>query len=300
MRVARPRSAFGDALGFLPVLALRSLLALLPWRARVAVAGALGRRIVASVPKLRRRVETNLDLVMPELDAADRARIVRETGDTFGRTMTEMMFARAFRARRPWRPPVGPAAEALAERIRSGQGVIVLSGHIGQWEAGRDWMRVAGGRDCAGVYRKVKNRYIEALYFDNISFTGAPMFPKGRTSVRGIAGHIARGGVMAFLVDQHERRGEPIDFLGRPAPTTLIAAEFALRYDVPLFVVYGIRAADGVAIDVLVEPAIPHTTAREMMEAFNASLARQVRAHPGQYYWLHRRWVKAPEDAFRE
>jgi Kdo2-lipid IVA lauroyltransferase/acyltransferase len=50
---------------------------------------------------------------------------------------------------------------------------------------------------------------------------------------------------MALLVDQYERRGVPLDFLGKPAPTTLIAAEFGLRYQVPVFPGFGIRAEDG-------------------------------------------------------
>ena len=41
------------------------------------------------------------------------------------------------------------------------------------------------------------------------------------------------------------------------------------------------------------EAPIPPGTALEMTQAAADSLAARVRAHPGQYYWLHRRWVKS-------
>jgi Kdo2-lipid IVA lauroyltransferase/acyltransferase len=54
---------------------------------------------------------------------------------------------------------------------------------------------------------------------------------------------------------------------------------------------YAPRTPDGAASTSGSTP-IPPTSAPEMMQAFNHSLAAQVRARPGQYYWLHRRWQK--------
>jgi Kdo2-lipid IVA lauroyltransferase/acyltransferase len=139
----------------------------------------------------------------------------------------------------------------------------------------------------------VRNRHLERLYRANIETTGAPMFPKGRRSVRAIARHVACGGVIALLVDQHEKRGKVLDFMGHPAPTTLVAAELGLRYGVPLFPAFVIRGEDGVTARIEVEAPIPAGEPAAMMQAFNDALAARVRAHPGQYFWLHRRWRKS-------
>ena len=88
-------------------------------------------------------------------------------------------------------------------------------------------------------------------------------------------------------------RATPIDFLGRPAPTVTIAADLALKFGVPLFPAYGIRDPDGRHVAVVIEAPIPHGTAAEMTKAFSDSLAARVRAHPGQYLWLHQRWAKS-------
>jgi KDO2-lipid IV(A) lauroyltransferase len=38
------------------------------------------------------------------------------------------------------------------------------------------------------------------------------------------------------------------------------------------------------------EAPIPQTTALEMTTALTRSLEARVKAHPGQWFWIHRRW----------
>ena len=83
-----------------------------------------------------------------------------------------------------------------------------------------------------------------------------------------------------------------IDFLGHPAPSGTAIAELAIKYRLPMIPVYGTRQPDGLHVAVEFEAPIPPGTAEAMTQAAADSLAARVRAHPGQYYWLHRRWVK--------
>ena len=137
---------------------------------------------------------------------------------------------------------------------------MLVTGHFGQWEAGRAWMKSAG-INCAGVYRPLDDRALNALYLASLEFGGTPIFAKGARGVRGIVAHLTRGGIVAILTDQYERRAAPLDFLGRPAPTSTVAAELALKYKLPLVPIYGIRDPDGAHVAVVVEAPIPHTAA---------------------------------------
>lgn len=289
--MARRRNPLGQWLAFLPAAAALGLAGLLPWRARVAFGGWLGRLLVRRVPAFRRRIEANLLHVMPHLDAAQRAAIRRETGDTFGRTFLETFALERFHAARTWRGPTGPGVATLEKAIAAGTGAIVVTGHFGQWEAGRAWIAAIGG-NCAGLYRPLNNAPLNRVYEANLAAGGAPMFPKTPRGLRGLVTHVARGGIAAVLTDQYDRRGKPFDFIGRSAPTTTFVAELALKYRLPLIPAYGIRDPDGLHIDVEIESPIPHTTAAKMTQALNDSLAARVRAHPGQYFWLHLRWDK--------
>ena len=64
--------------------------------------------------------------------------------------------------------------------------------------------------------------------------------------VRELVRHLRGGGVMAILLDQYVKGGEPIDFLGHPAPTGTDDRRAALKYGLPMIPVYGTRQPDGV------------------------------------------------------
>jgi Kdo2-lipid IVA lauroyltransferase/acyltransferase len=289
--VAEHRDRPGDAFASLAARGFLGLLAPLPWPARLRAAGWLGRTTVARSRRLSARVATNLGHVLPETTEADRTRIAREVGDCFGRTALELFAARAFESAHPWNPPRGPGLPAVEAALAERRGAIVVSGHFGGWEATRAWLKEQGA-PCATVYRPLKNKHLDALYHDSVAHTGSPMLPKGRLAVRTLVRHLNQGGFVALLVDQYDHGSPALDFLGRPAPTTLTPAELALKFRMPLIPAYAPRTPDGARIDIWFDAPIPPTSAPEMMQAFNHSLAAQVRARPGQYYWLHRRWEK--------
>jgi Kdo2-lipid IVA lauroyltransferase/acyltransferase len=286
-----PDARRGDAATLYAVRTLLAVLSPLPWRTRLAAAGRLGRTALARSPRLMARVAANLAHVMPEMAEVDRARIAAEVGDCFGRTALELFASRAFERAHPWNPPRGPGLPAVEAALAEGTGAIVVSGHFGGWEATRAWLKEQGA-PCATVYRPLKNKPLDDYYRESVAYTGSPMLPKGRLAVRTLVKHLTKGGFVALLVDQYEHGAPALDFLGRPAPTTLTPAELALKFRLPLIPAYAPRNEDG-RIDIWFDAPIAPTTAPEMMQAFNHSLAAQVRARPGQYYWLHRRWEKA-------
>lgn len=285
----RRRSPIGQWLGFLPAAVALGAASLLPWRSRLAFGAWLGRGLVR-LPRFRRRIEANLAHVMPNLDAPARAGVARQVGDTFGRSFLETFALARFRREGGWTPATGPGVAAFLEAAEARRGVLLVTGHIGQWEAGRAWMKSVGV-DCAGLYRPLNNVRLNRIYERNL-IEGGPMFPKNARGLRGLVAHVAKGGVAAILTDQYDRRGKPFDFVGRTAPTTTFAADLALRYRLTLIPSYGLRDRDGFHVAFVLEEPIPHTTPEAMTQAINDSLAAQVRANPGQYFWLHLRWDK--------
>jgi KDO2-lipid IV(A) lauroyltransferase len=285
------RSRATSFLAWLPQAALIGLARALPYRARLAFASAFARALVALVPDLRRRVDGNLRLVFPEMPPDERRRIRAAMADSFGRTMIEVMTRRAFQARGAWTGPAGPGWDAFLAARAEGRGALLVSGHFGQWEAVRGSL-MARGIESGAMIRPVKNPFLNRDYLACVEAGGRPVVGRDGAGLRELVRHIRKGGVMSILVDQYVQGGHPIDFLGHPAPTGLTIAELALRYGVPMIPVYGTRQPDGLTVAVEFEAPIPPTDAVTMTQAAADSLAARVRAHPEQYYWLHRRWVK--------
>lgn len=290
--MATRRNAVVDFLAWLPQGAVLGIARALPYRARLGFGSAVLRTAVALLPSLRRRIDGNLRLIFPELDAATRRRIRRETADTFGRTFAETFTAASFQARAPWSEPKGPGWDALLAARAAGKGVLLVGGHFGQWEAVRGALK-ARGIEVGALYRPLNNPWVQRTYIANMTEHGAPMLPRGGAGMRELIRHLKAGGVVAVLLDQYVLDGAPIDFLGHPAPTGTAVAALAGRFGVPMIPAYGTREPDGEDIAVDLEPPIAPGSPEAMTQAAADSLGARIRARPGQYYWLHRRWTKA-------
>jgi KDO2-lipid IV(A) lauroyltransferase len=174
--------------------------------------------------------------------------------------------------------------------MAAGQGTFLVSGHFGQWEAVRGLLR-RNGMETGGIYRPLKNPYLNEDYTACLEAGGRPMVDRGAAGLREMIRHVRRGGLMSVLMDQYTKRGVEIDFLGHPAPSGTMIAELAVKFGVPMIPVYATRQEDG-TIRVEFEAPLARGTALEMTQAAADSLSARVRATPGQWFWLHRRWVK--------
>ncbi|NNU81002.1 acyltransferase [Halovulum dunhuangense] len=283
-------SAFLDYIENLPLRVLHHATRRMPLAWRGAVAAWVGRRVILNVPGLRRRVESNLAHVYPDMPAARRDAILRANAGNIGRTMFEMRDnARLVTDLDRIEVVPGEGLDALEAARAAGRGALLVSGHFGQWDAVRAALK-ARGMECGGIYRDHDNRYFNADMLPQFESGGRPLFAKTPKGMRDLIKHVRAGGFAAVMMDQKTRDGEILDFMGKPATTATGIAELALRYDLPLVPAYGIRKPDGISFRIEFEPPIPHTDALTMSQAVNDSLAARVHAMPEQWHWLHRRW----------
>ena len=70
----------------------------------------------------------------------------------------------------------------------------------------------------------------------------------------------------------------------------LTPADLARRYDALLVPICGIRQPDGLSFKVHVGAPIAAGDPADMMQALNDDLEALIRAHMGQWFWVHRRW----------
>ena len=261
----------------------------LPYRWRVPLCGWVLSRVIAPIAGYRRRVRDNLALVLPDLTEAEVARIVRGVPDNAGRTVIEIYSGSAFVDHALRNPLIGGGVAALAEAHAANRPVILVTGHFGNYDASRAAL-IARGYRVGALYMPMANPYFNAHYVAAISGIGTPLFQRGREGLGAMVRHLRSGGMLGMLVDQHMRHGEDLTFFGRQARTALSAAELALKYDALLVPTYAVRRPDGLTFDIIVEPPIPHGSAKAMTQALNDSLETLVRQHMDQWFWVHRRW----------
>lgn len=277
---------------FLVNLAARGLIGLalaLPYRLRVGFTGWLMRRVIGPFAGYGQRARENLALIWPDRTEAERAAIAEASLDNAGRTLIENYSTRDFTARAKAIEPEGPGYAALITARNARRPVILVSGHFGNYEAARASL-VARGFDIGGLYRNLSNRYFNAHYVKTMQAFGGPVFPQGRAGTAGFVRHLKEGGQLVLLFDQDVPGAPALPFLGHPARTALSAAELALRLKADLIPFFAIRQPDGVSFRVELDAPIPPSDPETMTCAITRALETRILAHPGQWFWIHRRW----------
>ncbi|MBI5155356.1 hypothetical protein HZA57_08980 [Candidatus Poribacteria bacterium] len=240
----------------------------------------------------------------PALGEPARRRLAIESFRMSGRVFAESLWIPAMTREwfdRHWvveNPDVLDAVLRLGEK----RGVVILTGHTGNWEVALQFCQDRFGRDVMAVAAEPS---IEALAPPMKALReshGARIVWRGQAALP-LLRHLRRGGCAAMLVD-HNLRGEGVEvpFFGRPAHTLLAPARLALQSGAVLTTSFSFLRPDGrygLHVDSpFGDGALPREPevrlAREV--ALTAEYTRRVeefvRRHPGQWTWMHRRWQR--------
>jgi len=277
--------------------ALRWLIAALlalPYCWRVPLCGWVMAYVIAPIAGYDKRVRDNLALILPDLPQAEVKRLMRAVPRNVGRTLIEIYSGAEFVARATAEPLKGEGLAALDEAHAAGHPVILVTGHFGNYDASRAAL-IARGFRVGALYRPMGDADFNDHYVQAISRIGTPVFPRGRAGLGNMVRFLRSGGMLGLLMDQHMGAGEELQFMGRPAMTALSAADLALKYGALVVPTYAVRRPGGLDFDIIIEQPIPHGTPQAMTQAINDSLDRLVRAHPDQWFWIHRRWKVRPK-----
>jgi KDO2-lipid IV(A) lauroyltransferase len=272
----------------LPFYLLITILKILPFEKRVYWGGQVCRILLPWVKKFYERVDKNLRFVCPKMSPYERKEFIKENSKMIGKSFTELMFNKEFQSHinkiNYKRIELVPLIEAQS----IGQPVIVISGHIGSWEAVRAVLKT-NGLTSGAIYQRNRNIFYERLHLNAIKEGGEPILEVGTSGTRKMIALIRSGGVIALMIDQAVKEGDYFQFLGKPAKTSTSIAEISLKYNALLIPAYGIRRSDN-KIDVSFDKPIKLTTVNAITKEMNASLEKRLKCNPTQWYWPHRRW----------
>ena len=275
-------------LEIIPFYFLITALKILPFEKRVYWGGQLCELILPRVRKFYKRVDSNLRLVYPNMSDHERKEFIKENSKMIGKSFIELMFNRDFHKRSNRIKYKKDQLVPLLEAKNTGRPIIVISGHIGSWEAVRAILS-RHGLTSGAIYQRNRNIFYEQLHLRAIKEGGEPIVEVGTSGTRKMISLIRSGGIMALMIDQAVREGEYFQFMGRPAKTSTSIAEIALKYQALLIPAYGIRRNDD-RIEVSFEKPLELKTPFYITKKMNISLEKRVKANPTQWYWPHRRW----------
>ncbi len=277
-------------------------LRLVGWRAASAFGGMLGRLVYKPIGIRRGVVERQIAAAFPDLSRQAVETLARQSYDSLGRTSIETaimpgttaddVIARVNRVE-GW--------EYVERGLAEGNGVILVTGHLGNWEFGGAYF-AARGVPIDVVARGMANPIFEAYVGRTRRKIGMEVI-HDKDAVRRTPRSLRDNRCVAFVSD-HDALGLAstfVPFFGRPAKTPRGPAVFALRFGVPVLFVAIVREPNG-KYAVLIEPVPVQPTGDKEADidrivlTYTEMLERYVRVYPAQYFWQHRRWRRQPPD----
>ncbi|HEV2579153.1 MAG TPA: lysophospholipid acyltransferase family protein [Acidobacteriaceae bacterium] len=303
---AKPQPARRPSLReWLEYIALRLIVATLKWlprsisRALGAAIGALAWHLVA---RLRRIGLRNLSLAFPDMPAPERERILRKLYRYLGWQMSEFCrMPRATRADAQKFFRYEGLEHFLAARSR-GNGVLVLTGHLGAWELSSFYHSLMG-RPMSMVIRRLDNPLVDTFVNRIRCLHGNRVLHKDDFA-RGLLQAMQRGDTVGILMDTNMTppQGVFVPFFGTLACTASGLARVAAHSKaavLPGFMLWepdehryvlhfgpelNLTRTDDSAADALANTAL-----------FTATIESWIRRYPEQWLWVHRRWKTRPE-----
>ena len=269
---------------YLIIIALK----ILPFESRVYWGGQVCCLMLPLVRNFYERVDKNLKLIYPNWSHQKRKEFIKENSKMIGKSFIELMFNKEFQHRSHKIKYNKKELMPLVAAKKINQPIIIISGHIGSWEAVRAVLKNYG-LTSAALYQRNRNVFYERLHLRAIKEGGEPIFEVGRSGTRKMITLIKSGGVVALMIDQAVKGGQYFNFLGVPAKTSTSIAEISMKYDALLIPAYGIRT-DNSTIKVSFDKPIELKSVDHITKAMNLSLEKRITQSPTQWYWPHRRW----------
>jgi KDO2-lipid IV(A) lauroyltransferase len=286
--------------------ALRAVIGSLGFKRASELGGRLGLLGYSPFGIRKRVVERQIEAAFPEWDRARVQRTARAAYESLGRTTIETAILPRYEKDTILElfnpcPTWNVVEDAMAEQ----KGVILVAGHLGNWELAGSYL-AARGTNIEAVARQMENPLFDGFLNRTRSRIGMRVIWDG-DAVRRVPRVLRSNGVVAFLIDQGAAglASTWVPFFGRFAKTPRGPAVFALRLQSPVIFVAPLRKPDGRFTMGLEEVPVHETGDRNadvdrIVADYTAVLERWVRRAPGQYFWHHRRWKHQRPNTPRE
>ncbi len=251
----------------------------------------------------KKTVYENIELIYPQWTPEEKCAFIKKIYLHFGLLLVELCRMPFMDNKKFKKLFIYHGLENLDAALSHKKGVMVLTGHLGNWEYGAAAMALAG-YDVRLVAKEMRN-------VDNTMLYG---LIRTRKSVKWIAKKKAMYGILrtlqanacvGFVMDQHTSRteGVTIDFLGRRARAYAGLYNIARREKVPVVPVCSWRDDNMRHHHIKILPGVelshghggPEEKLLHNTQKFMDLFEKMMMEHPDQWIWMHRRW-KIPGD----
>jgi Kdo2-lipid IVA lauroyltransferase/acyltransferase len=240
--------------------------------------------------KSKKTIDKNLNIFKKNISLVDKNRIIQNMWKNYGMTFIEYIFLSHLRNNITNVEILGE--NNLKTLFDENKPVIFISGHFANFEL----MSMAITKkniNLATIYRPLNNFLINPL-MENLrkKYVCKNQIKKGINGVRETIEYIKKKHSIALMIDQRVSEGDRINFFGKPALTTTLPAQLAVKYNLKIIPVYIERIKnDKFRIEFLNKIDPNHFDNKlELTKELNRIIEKMIIKNPNQWIWTHNRW----------
>ena len=242
-------------------------------------------------------IKQNIKIGLGNIDESKQKEIINGMWSNIGRTLAEYVFLKDFKFNKTDLNHMKiNGTKYLDEIKKSNEPAIFYSGHFANFELMAMELDKFGIKTAA-IYRPLNNFFLNPLMeYLRMKYICPTQIPKGRIGVREIIGRIKDGYSVALMMDQRVSEGQKVPFFNKPAFTTTIPAQLALKYNCKLVPIF-LERKGSVEFEMTVyEPYKIEKSGNEeedtknIMHKINQIIEKMIIRNPTQWIWSHNRW----------
>jgi len=259
--------------------------------------GSVLGRFIGPLFRSKEIIKQNIKTALGEIDKKEETIIINSMWSNIGRTFAEYVFLKDFKFNRTNFDHMKINGINYLEEIKkNNEAVIFYSCHFANFELMAMELDKFGIK-CAAIYRPLNNFFLNPLMeYLRMKYICPNQIPKGRKGMREIIGKVKDGYSIALMVDQRVSEGPRTLFFNKPAHTTTIPAQLALKYNCKL-VPISIERKNGANFEINIhEPYKIEKTGNDDEDTKNITLKinqiveKMIIKNPKQWIWSHNRW----------
>ena len=281
---------------FITVISLFCIFKLIGITNASNLGGVIGRSL-GPLFRSKNVTKKNIEIGLGKIDKTKETKIINSMWSNIGRTFAEYIYLKDFKFNKiNFNHMEINGTKYLDEIKKNNESVIFYSGHFANFELMAMELDKFGIK-CAAIYRPLNNFFLNPLMeYLRMKFICPNQIPKGRMGMREIVNKIKNRYSIALMVDQRVSEGPREKFFNKPAHTTTIPAQLALKYDCKL-VPISLKRKEGINFEMTIhEPYKIKKTGntdediRNTTIKINQIIESIILKNPAQWIWSHNRW----------
>ena len=281
---------------FISIISLFCIFKIIGLRNASHLGSVLGRAI-GPLFRSKKIIKQNIKIGLGEIDKKKETEIINSMWSNIGRTFAEYVFLKDFKLNKTNFDHIKITGVNHLDVIKNNnEPAIFYSAHLANFELMAMEIDKFGIK-CAAIYRPLNNIFLNPLMeYLRMKYICPTQIPKGRMGMREIISRINDGYSIALMMDQRVSEGQKVPFFNKPAFTTTIPAQLALKYNCKLVPIF-LERKEGANFEMTIhEPYKIQRTGNDDQDTKNITLKinqiieKMILKNPTQWIWSHNRW----------